>query len=150
MQAGIDKVKLRTTVWAIHDLPARQVELVREAIARNALALIVEPADPTDTHMAEALQKARQTESPWSCSTGRWAHRVQARLPRRQPIKPRKESAASSKTAKSGANPTLASAGAKPLVAGHAPFIHRVGTSARRLGDPQCQEREARSQREEP
>jgi ABC-type sugar transport system substrate-binding protein len=58
-QAGIDKVRLRPKVLGDTDLPSHQVELVREAIARHPLALIVEPADPSDTRMAEVLQKAQ-------------------------------------------------------------------------------------------
>ena len=46
------------------ELPAHQLELVREAIAREPLALVVEPADPTDTQMAEALEKARAAGIP--------------------------------------------------------------------------------------
>jgi ABC-type sugar transport system substrate-binding protein len=58
-QAGIDKVRLRAKVLGDADLPSHQVELVREAIARHPLALIVEPAEPCDTRMAEVLQKAQ-------------------------------------------------------------------------------------------
>jgi ABC-type sugar transport system substrate-binding protein len=64
MQAGIDKVKLRPKVLSDTEPPAHQVELVREAIARQPLALIVELADPTDVQMAEALQKARADGIP--------------------------------------------------------------------------------------
>ena len=39
------------------ELPAHQLELVGEAIAREPLALVVEPADPTDTQMAEVLEE---------------------------------------------------------------------------------------------
>ncbi len=63
-QAGIDKVKLRTKILGEKETPAQQVELVREAIARKPLALIVELADPTDTRMSDALQKARADGIP--------------------------------------------------------------------------------------
>jgi ABC-type sugar transport system substrate-binding protein len=58
-QAGLDKVRLRPQVLGDADPPSKQVELVREAVARHPLALIIEPADPSDTRMAEAIQKAR-------------------------------------------------------------------------------------------
>ena len=50
--------------WAMPIRPSQQVELVREAVARHPLALIVEPADPTDTRMAEAIQKAQADGIP--------------------------------------------------------------------------------------
>jgi ABC-type sugar transport system substrate-binding protein len=58
-QAGIDTVRLRPKLLGDADLPSHQVELVSEAIARHPLALIVEPSDPSDTRMAEVLQKAQ-------------------------------------------------------------------------------------------
>jgi ABC-type sugar transport system substrate-binding protein len=63
-QAGIDKVKLRTSFLSDQDKPAHQVELVREAVARNALALVIEPADPGDKQLAEAVQSARDNGIP--------------------------------------------------------------------------------------
>jgi ABC-type sugar transport system substrate-binding protein len=59
MQAGQVKVRLKVSILKEQDLPAQQTELVREAVARLPLALIVEPSDPTDRHLAELLQKAR-------------------------------------------------------------------------------------------
>ena len=69
-QAGIDKVKLRTKILGDTESPARQVELVREAIARKPLALIVEPADPPTVRCPKPFKKPWQMESPWSSSTG--------------------------------------------------------------------------------
>ena len=63
-QAGLDKVRLRPNVLGDADPPSKQVELVREAVARHPLALIVEPADPSDTRMAEAIQKAQADGIP--------------------------------------------------------------------------------------
>jgi ABC-type sugar transport system substrate-binding protein len=64
MQAGYDKVKLKIESLSQQDLPARQVDLVREALARGALALVVEPADPNDARMTEALQDAQAKGVP--------------------------------------------------------------------------------------
>jgi len=58
-QAGLEMVKLKIAVLGEHDLPARQVDLVREALARHPLALIVEPDDPTDRRMAQVIDEAR-------------------------------------------------------------------------------------------
>jgi ABC-type sugar transport system substrate-binding protein len=63
-QAGLDKVKLRTSVLTEQDLPARQAELVRESLSRQPLAIIVEPADPTDRRLHEALEKAQDDGVP--------------------------------------------------------------------------------------
>jgi ABC-type sugar transport system substrate-binding protein len=64
MQAGQDKVKLRTSILGEQDLPARQFEMVREALSRQPLALIVEPADPTNRRLVEVLHKARSAGVP--------------------------------------------------------------------------------------
>ena len=63
-QAGMDKIKLKSTVLGSKDRPAHQVDQVREAVARNPLALIVELVDVTDFHMAEIFQEARQSGIP--------------------------------------------------------------------------------------
>jgi ABC-type sugar transport system substrate-binding protein len=63
-QAGIDKVRLRPKVLGDAEPPSQQVELVREALARHPLALILEPADPSDARLAEALQKAQADGIP--------------------------------------------------------------------------------------
>ena len=85
-QAGIDKVKLRPTFSAIQDPPAQQVELVREAVARNPLALILEPADPADASMAEVLQKAREDGIPVVLLNRPLAVRAKG-SPRRDPMR---------------------------------------------------------------
>jgi ABC-type sugar transport system substrate-binding protein len=64
MQAGYDKVKLKIESLGEQDLPARQAELVRQALSRNPLALVVEPADPAERHLAEAIQEARAQGVP--------------------------------------------------------------------------------------
>ncbi|MFI5455385.1 MAG: sugar ABC transporter substrate-binding protein [Isosphaerales bacterium] len=59
IQGGLDMVKLKISLLGEQDLPARQVDLVREALARHPLALIVEPADPTDRRLAQVIDEAR-------------------------------------------------------------------------------------------
>jgi ABC-type sugar transport system substrate-binding protein len=59
VQAGIDKTKLKINMLELQDFPARQSELVREALRRNPLALILEAADPADRRLAEAVRDAR-------------------------------------------------------------------------------------------
>ena len=64
LQAGYDKVRLRPTVLSEQDLPAQQAEMVREALLRQPLALVVEPADPTDRRLADVLHKAQDEGVP--------------------------------------------------------------------------------------
>jgi ABC-type sugar transport system substrate-binding protein len=52
-------VKLNVTIRGEEDLPARQVEQIREALLRHPLALVVEPAIPTDRGLDEVVDKAR-------------------------------------------------------------------------------------------
>jgi ABC-type sugar transport system substrate-binding protein len=63
-QAGIDRTKLKIHVLEVQDLPARQAELIREALARNPRALIIEPSDPADRGLAEAVRDARSKGVP--------------------------------------------------------------------------------------
>jgi ABC-type sugar transport system substrate-binding protein len=63
-QGGLDKVKIRPVFLGKDDTPARQVDLAREAVARNALALVIEPADPSDRQLAEVVQRARENGIP--------------------------------------------------------------------------------------
>ncbi len=58
-QGGIDMVKLKLALLGERDRPARQVDMVRESLARRPLALIVEPADPTDRRLAQVIDEAR-------------------------------------------------------------------------------------------
>jgi ABC-type sugar transport system substrate-binding protein len=115
-QAGIDKVKQRTAVLAEQDLPGQQVELVREAIARNALVLIVEPADPTDSRMAEVLQKAREDQIPVVLLNRPLTAPGSRAAASKGAESTAKGSAAAPPPASPGANPLLPFAGAKPLV----------------------------------
>jgi ABC-type sugar transport system substrate-binding protein len=63
-QAGYDKVKLDITMLADQDLPSQQAGLVQQALARNPLALILEPADTEDKHLAQAVVEARRQGVP--------------------------------------------------------------------------------------
>ena len=130
MQAGIDKVKLRMSFLAEQDLPAHQVELVREAVARNPLALVVEPADPTDSRMAEVLQKARENGIPVVLLNRPLTATSSSTVASKGPEKIAKDSAASPAAANPAANPTLAFTGPKPLVLVTAPSFTE---SARQL-----------------
>jgi ABC-type sugar transport system substrate-binding protein len=117
MQAGIDKIRLRIAGLSDTDLPARQLELVREAIARNPLALIVEPADPTDTHMAEALQKVSADGIPVVLvnrpmgTTG-----LSAAATKAGDVAAKGSAASSKNAASSGSSSTSKSHGARPFV----------------------------------
>jgi ABC-type sugar transport system substrate-binding protein len=116
MQAGIEKVKLRTSFLGANDRPSKQADLVRDAVARNALALVIEPADPTDRQLAEAVQSARENGIP-VVLLGRPLHATGSEgVAVKSSDKSAKDSAASTTSAKPGANPTLAFTGAKPLV----------------------------------
>jgi ABC-type sugar transport system substrate-binding protein len=116
MQAGLDKVKIRPTFLEKKDLPARQVELAREAVARNALALVIEPADPTDRQLAELVQNARESGIP-VVLIGRPLGAASSRaVASNGPDKSAKDPAASVTAAKPGASATLASTGVMPLV----------------------------------
>jgi ABC-type sugar transport system substrate-binding protein len=64
VQAGLDKVKLKIDILGEADPPARQADFVRDALARNPLALIVEPADPEDARLTEALHDAQAKRVP--------------------------------------------------------------------------------------
>ena len=64
LQAGVAKFKLRNMSLGTQDPPGKQLELVREAEARNPLALILEPADPSDSQLAEIIQKIRENGTP--------------------------------------------------------------------------------------
>ncbi len=64
MQAGFDRARINIESLNEQDLPARQAELVRDAVARGPLALIVEPADPSDVRLAEGLKDAHAKGVP--------------------------------------------------------------------------------------
>ncbi len=63
-QAGYDKVRLDITMLEDQDLPAQQAGLVHEALARNPLALILEPADTEDKRLAQAVSEAQRQGVP--------------------------------------------------------------------------------------
>lgn len=72
VQAGLDTVKLRLTVLGENagsagtqaPTTAEQIELVRAAAARHPMALVVEPADPADSRLAQAVDEARRQGVP--------------------------------------------------------------------------------------
>jgi ABC-type sugar transport system substrate-binding protein len=64
IQAGYDKVRLDITMLASDDLPAQQAALVRDAVMRSPVALILEPADTEDKHLAQAVIEAQQAGVP--------------------------------------------------------------------------------------
>ena len=115
-QAGLDKVKLRTVFLGKKDPPARQVELVREAVARNALALVIEPADPTDKKLADVIQNARESGIPVVLVGRPLGAESSSAAASKGPDRPAKDSAATATAAKSSAGATVAFTGAKPLV----------------------------------
>ena len=63
-QGGLDKVRLNIAALGEKDPPQRQVELVREALARKPLALVVEPSAAPDRQLAEVVDKARVSGVP--------------------------------------------------------------------------------------
>jgi ABC-type sugar transport system substrate-binding protein len=63
-QAGLERIKLRITMLGEQDVSAQQAELVREALARKPLALIIEPADPGDKRLAQAVSEAEAAGVP--------------------------------------------------------------------------------------
>ena len=58
-QAGLDKAKLHVSAPGPEDPPSRQAELVRMALTREPRVLIVEPSDPADSRLAEAVKSAQ-------------------------------------------------------------------------------------------
>ena len=149
-QAGIDKVKLRSNVLRDADPPAQQVELVREAIARRPLALIVEPADPSDARMAEAVQKARTDGIPVVLLNRPLATTASNADNAKRTDAAGKGSTAPAAATRPGPSGTPESAGSASLVLVAPPPFTRVRPSARGLGHPQRQERDGLIPREAP
>jgi ABC-type sugar transport system substrate-binding protein len=58
-QAGINNVKLKISILGTESPKAKQVELVREALAHHPRVLVVEPADPADPQLAQAIREAQ-------------------------------------------------------------------------------------------
>lgn len=54
-EAGRDRLRLRISALENNDLSSRQAELVRQAAGRKPIAVIVEPADPADPRLAQAV-----------------------------------------------------------------------------------------------
>jgi ABC-type sugar transport system substrate-binding protein len=63
-QAGYEKVKLDITMLGDQDLPAQQAGLVKDALARTPLAVILEPADTQDKHLAQAVTEVQRAGVP--------------------------------------------------------------------------------------
>ncbi len=63
-QAGREKSRILIAVMGEIDSPETEADLVRKAVARNPLAVIVEPADPADSELAKALIEARDRGLP--------------------------------------------------------------------------------------
>ena len=63
-QAGIDKVRIKIAALAEQEPSARQVSLVREALSRHPLALIVEPTTPADPALPAAVLEAQEAGVP--------------------------------------------------------------------------------------
>jgi ABC-type sugar transport system substrate-binding protein len=63
-QAGHDTARLKITVLGEKESSARQAELVREAVARHPLALVLDPADPSDPGLALAVREAQDAGVP--------------------------------------------------------------------------------------
>jgi hypothetical protein len=59
LQAGLDKIRIQIAIAGRDPGSGSQAELVRKAVARDPLALVVEPADPADPDLAEAVARAR-------------------------------------------------------------------------------------------
>ncbi len=54
-QAGRERVRLRISALENSDLSSHQAELVRQAAERKPVAVIVEPADPSDPRLAQVV-----------------------------------------------------------------------------------------------
>jgi DNA-binding LacI/PurR family transcriptional regulator len=59
IQAGISKVRIQTTVEGEGERPATQAELIRKAISRKPMVLIVEPSGPHDPELSQTIAEAR-------------------------------------------------------------------------------------------
>jgi len=58
-QAGLDKVRIQISMADEANSAASQAELLRQAIARDPLAVVVEPSDPASPELAAAVEEAR-------------------------------------------------------------------------------------------
>jgi ABC-type sugar transport system substrate-binding protein len=63
-QSGHEKIKVKVTIAAADQPTSKQMELVREAMARHPRVLVVEPADPSDSALAQAVAETRAQGIP--------------------------------------------------------------------------------------
>ena len=63
-QAGNEGLRLQVEVVGEKDNPGSEAELVRKVIARDALALIVEPARSSDPELSQVISQARDRGLP--------------------------------------------------------------------------------------
>jgi ABC-type sugar transport system substrate-binding protein len=64
MQAGLDKARLKVSVLEADSPKSKQAEQIREAISHHPRGLVVEPADPADPRLAEAILTAQRQGIP--------------------------------------------------------------------------------------
>jgi hypothetical protein len=63
-QSGHEKIKVKVAITGTDQPKTKQIELVREAMARHPRVLIVEPADPADVALAQAVAETRAQGIP--------------------------------------------------------------------------------------
>jgi hypothetical protein len=63
-QAGHEKVKIKPAIADPAQPKSKQIDLVREAMARNPRVLIVEPEEPADSALAAAIEETRAKGIP--------------------------------------------------------------------------------------
>jgi ABC-type sugar transport system substrate-binding protein len=128
-QAGISTVKLKISNLEASDPPTRQAELVREAVTHHPRALIVEPADPGDPKLAEAILAAQGQGIP-VVLMGRPLAGSHTAPANPSEAKTKSSSSSPESTSTSAAVLTASSAGAQPVVVVAPPPF---GPSAREL-----------------
>ena len=63
-QSGHEKIKVKIAISGADQPKTKQLELVREAMARHPRVLIVEPVDPADVELAQAVAGTRAQGIP--------------------------------------------------------------------------------------
>ena len=63
-QSGHEKIKVKVAITGADRPQAKQIDLVREAMARNPRVLVVEPIDPADVALAQAVADTRAQGIP--------------------------------------------------------------------------------------
>jgi ABC-type sugar transport system substrate-binding protein len=58
-QSGHEKIKVKLAIPAADQAQLKQIELIRESMARHPRVLVVEPVDPTDSDLAHAVAETR-------------------------------------------------------------------------------------------